>query len=416
MLRVLMANLFPVAPEIVMARLSDVRRLAIPDAVKAGEIRPVFQPILSLRDRSLAGFEVLSRWMSPVHGPISPIEFIPWAEEDGVIDDLTHAVLSAACIHAAGWGGSFFMCINVSPLQFSNSDIVSLVLMSLEGTGFARHRLIMEMTETASIAEASEAHEMIANLGNRGVRLALDDFGSGHSGLNRLLRYPFHTLKIDKGLVKEIETNIDSRTLVAALIGLCNSLGLDVIAEGIETEGQLAVLQAIGCTFGQGWLLGRELNSAAAASFVRLHSPPPGNARLANDTGSSNSVWSRPAAAEHQHTCGDQTDTPGLDMLFSLSDIGLCQIDPQMRIVRMNQSFAELFDRQDGPYDTPHVSHALPPDVSRWLQEHARRLAVSDDTFVYSLTHSYGRIIRLRIRRMITNSAFSGILLIAVPN
>lgn len=259
----------------------DPRRKALPHAVKGGEILPVFQPILRLDNLALAGFEVLARWNSPVHGRIAPETFIPWAEEDGYINALTHKLVASACAGAAGWAGDFFLCFNISPLQFNGCDLESVIFSAVAGTGFPHHRLVVEMTEGSAVSDTRHAQEIIARLGKAGVRLALDDFGTGHAGINRLLSFPFHALKIDRSFVRSIESDPGARNIMAAITGLAKSLGLDVVVEGIERQTQRDILLSLGCTYGQGWLLGLEMAPQEAERLARHHLPqacPPASA------------------------------------------------------------------------------------------------------------------------------------------
>ncbi|MBB3808893.1 EAL domain-containing protein [Pseudochelatococcus contaminans] len=395
----------------------DVRRHAVLGAVKGGEIRPAFQPIIRLREQSLAGFEALARWDSPTYGSIAPSTFIPWAEEDGLINALTHGLVSSACAAAAAWGEHFFLCFNISPLQFNGSDLVSVIFSAVDGTGFSRHRLVMEMTETSAISETRNAHEMIGHLSKSGVRIALDDFGTGHSGLSRLLSFPFYALKIDKTFVRTIEADADARMIVSAIVGLCDSLGLKVVAEGIERPEQLAVLQELGCTYGQGWLLGREMTPAAAAHFAegrKVATHYPETAVDLAEEAAKRRLFDEHVARGRLLSRG--ANLSGLDILFGLSDIGLCQVDLHMTIVRVNETLAALFHKHVHDLQDGAVKDVLPADFAGWLWQHAGEIGASDDTFVYSLAERSGRAIRLRVRRMLSGGSLTGILIMAVPN
>ncbi len=391
----------------------DPRRQALPHAVRQGEIRPVFQPIVRLDNLALAGFEVLARWNSPDHGPVAPETFIPWAEEDGYINALTHELVASACAAAAGWGEHFFLCFNISPLQFNGRDLESVIFSAVAGTGFPHHRLVMEMTESSDVYDTRNAHEIIGRLKKAGVRLALDDFGTGYAGINRLLSFPFHALKIDRSFVRSIETDPSARTIMAAIIGLASSLGLEVVVEGIERQAQRDILLSLGCTYGQGWLLGIEMAPPDAACFAQRHLPArlpapdparpalPGSDDATDDAPSSSAR--NPAAAR-------------LDALFGLADIGLCQIGPDMRLMRANDAFAALFQKPEEALNGGAASDVLPSDLALWLCRHAAEIGASDDTFVFSLPRESGPARRLRVRRMVMGSAPAGLLLMAVPN
>lgn len=252
---------------------SNTKRCAFSQAVGKGEIWPAFQPIVSMDNGALIGFEILARWNSPRFGAILPDEFIPWAEEDGLIDQLTHNLIVSACTVAAKWSGDFYLGFNISPMQFNQDDMATMIFSAVKETGFPLHRLKVEMTEKTLIDENSAAHALLKRLNSAGVAIMLDDFGTGYSNLSKLQNFSFQTLKIDKSFVRNIASNMNDRKIVTAIIDLGTSLGLEVIAEGVEDIEQARVLQSLGCVLAQGWLYGSDMTSADAALFAGLHKP-----------------------------------------------------------------------------------------------------------------------------------------------
>jgi len=217
-------------------------------AVEQRTIQPAFQPIVDLRSRRLAGYESLARWTDDTLGAVSPAEFIPLAEELGII-----------------WR----MSVNLSPLQLEEPDLIDKIQDALEYSGMAPGRLCLEITESAIIKHPDKAIRAMEELRTLGIRLAIDDFGTGYSSLSMLRKLPVHSLKIDRSFVMEITRSHADLQLVRAIIGIAQDFGLDVTAEGIESEEQAELLTALGCTNGQGYLFGRPacLLDASSASM-----------------------------------------------------------------------------------------------------------------------------------------------------
>ena len=261
-------------------RLRDRSELAqdLRLAVGAGEIIPHFQPIVDLASGDLVGFEALARWVHPSRGLISPDTFIPIAEDIGVIDAITYAMLRAACIAARDWPPSLSVSVNVSPLQLKDPWLASRLLAILTETGFAPGRLIIEVTENALIEDMPLTQAIFASLQDSGVRIALDDFGKGYSSLYHLRELRFDQLKIDRSFVHSLGCS-ESAKIVAAITGLGKSLGMPVTAEGVETSEEAGALRALGCETAQGFLFGKAvgaeetivlLNQIAARKFRHL--------------------------------------------------------------------------------------------------------------------------------------------------
>ncbi len=247
----------------------DLRR-----ALAAGQFDVVYQPIMEPDGRDVVGAEALARWRHPVLGPITPSEFIPLAEECGLIDALGEWVLRRACADAAAWPGELFVAVNVSPVQFRQRDFRQLVERVLAETGLDPQRLELEVTETAVFADELAAEQTIMDLRSCGVRMALDDFGVGYSSLIYLRRFAFDKIKIDRSFLEAMETTGESATIVHSIVHLGRSLGLTVTAEGIETVEQHRFLQAVGCHEMQGFLFSRPATLEDFRKLIGVDAPP----------------------------------------------------------------------------------------------------------------------------------------------
>jgi EAL domain-containing protein (putative c-di-GMP-specific phosphodiesterase class I) len=225
-------------------------------ALERGEISLEYQPQMNM-DRSLIGFEALVRWRHPVHGLISPAVFIPLAERGGLIFPIGEWILRAACREAASWSKPWLISVNCAPLQFRQGNLVKLVASVLAETGLAANRLELEITEGALVGDRAHAIAILKDLKGLGVRIAIDDFGIGYSSLSRLKDLPVDKIKIDRAFVADLHCDRDSASITRAIIALGHALGLTVVAEGVETEEQLAILAREACDQVQGFLLGR---------------------------------------------------------------------------------------------------------------------------------------------------------------
>jgi diguanylate cyclase (GGDEF)-like protein len=248
------------------AALETDLRAAIPN----GDIVPYFQPVLHLDSGELAGFEVLARWPHLERGMISPTQFIPVAEEAGLVDAMFWALLAQACRKALDAPGLFTLAVNISPSQIRDQWFPEKVLRTLRETGFPAQRLEIEVTESAMIGDIQRAKSSLMSLKNQGVRIALDDFGTGYSSLFLLRALPIDKLKIDRSFVSSLVADRESATIVGALVGLGKALGLQITAEGVEDEATAAALQAMGCEFVQGFYYGaaRETPDYAPAGLA----------------------------------------------------------------------------------------------------------------------------------------------------
>ncbi|ASY66213.1 diguanylate cyclase/phosphodiesterase (GGDEF & EAL domains) with PAS/PAC sensor(s) (plasmid) [Sinorhizobium sojae CCBAU 05684] len=230
---------------------------ALRNALEHDQLGIYYQVQMSLSSGEVRGYEALLRWTHPQFGSIPPSEFIPVAEENGLVTPLGAWVLRRACQDAATWASPCRVAVNVSAVQFMDANLPRLVQEVLIETGLPPHRLELELTETALIRDKTRSLHIMRQIKALGVGVALDDFGSGYSSLETLRSYPFDKIKLDRAFVEGIERDRQSKAIVRAVLTLGKSLDIPVLAEGIETEDQIAILRAEGCDEGQGFLLGR---------------------------------------------------------------------------------------------------------------------------------------------------------------
>ncbi|PLP56211.1 GGDEF-domain containing protein [Mesorhizobium loti] len=242
---------------------------ALRRAVSAGEVEPHFQPIVDLGTRRTIGFEALARWSDPDLGPVSPAVFIPIAEERGIIGPLSQLVLRKATEAARGWPGDLFLSFNLSPSQLVDQNTGLHILSILDRTGFDPRRLEIEITETGLMNDPISAEKIVEDLRRVGIRVSLDDFGTGQSSLGRLREFNFDKLKIDRAFVSSILEDRPSEHIIRAILAMCEGLGMDVVAEGIEQEAQADRLVQFGCAGGQGYLFGKPANADATLGYLR---------------------------------------------------------------------------------------------------------------------------------------------------
>ena len=249
----------------------DVRR-----AIERSEFRVHYQPIVRLEDGRIAGFEALVRWQHPERGLVPPSEFIPLAEETGLIVPLGRLVLEEACRQAAEWqqrwGEELVVSVNLSVKQISHPGLVEQVDAALRQSGLPPRLLKLEVTETMVMENTDGAITLLRRLKALGVHIAIDDFGTGYSSLSYLLRLPADTLKIDRSFVSGTGDAGRNVSIVRTIVGLAYSLGLDVVAEGVETEEQRALLADLGCPFAQGYLFSPAVDAAAAEGLITASS------------------------------------------------------------------------------------------------------------------------------------------------
>jgi diguanylate cyclase (GGDEF)-like protein len=237
-------------------------------AIVSGEIEPFFQPLVRMRDTAVVGFEVLARWVHPRKGILAPDRFLPLVAELGLSADMFIAQLESVCTTARDWPAHIRLSLNLSPGELQNEALPDVVRAVLDRTGFDGARLEVEITEDALIHDSKMARGVLDGLRALGMTVSLDDFGTGFSSLYHLRELPFDKVKIDKSFMRALDTDADSARYVAAIIGLCHALGLEMTAEGIEDEPTLRRLRELGCTYGQGYLFGRAVPAAEASRVL----------------------------------------------------------------------------------------------------------------------------------------------------
>jgi EAL domain-containing protein (putative c-di-GMP-specific phosphodiesterase class I) len=244
-----------------------------------------YQPEVELTTRRIVGVEALVRWQHPQRGLVSPLDFIPQAEENGLILPLGDWGLGQACRQLQTWQrkwprlSNLRVCVNLSARQFSRIGLADHVESLLLETGISANQLGLELTESSLISDAGEAARVLTSLNRLGVSLHMDDFGTGYSSLSHLHLFPFDVLKIDRSFVQRMNTGQQSLQIVQTILELARVLGMDVVAEGIETEEQSKILQELGCRYGQGYLFSpplpaSEIEALLAHPELSLHAPP----------------------------------------------------------------------------------------------------------------------------------------------
>ena len=251
-------------------------------ALERGELRVHYQPIWALAGRTIAGFEALVRWQHNGRGLVPPSDFIPIAEETGLIVPLGHWVMVEACRQLAAWRDQFgassellFMSVNLAPAQLNQSDLVEQTADVLDRTGLSGEQLKLEITETAMMADPKDVQAKLTALHRLGIRLCIDDFGTGYSSLSQLHTYPFDTLKIDRSFIARIAEGRESVEMVRTILLLGRNLRLSLVAEGVETAQQCDWLLSAGCTYAQGYFLSPPLEAQAIAFLLRQQASRP---------------------------------------------------------------------------------------------------------------------------------------------
>ncbi len=244
-------------------------------AIALGQLELHYQPQVAIATGALTGFEALLRWNHPQRGLVPPGDFVPLAEEIGLIVPIGEWVLRTACREAATWPTDLHVAVNVAAPQFARGDIVGVVRSALAESGLAAHRLEIEVTETSLLHDVSRAIATCHRLRGMGVRISLDDFGTGYSSLTQLRDFPLDRVKIDRSFIAGINERADSAAIVQAVVALGATLGLRTTAEGVETEEQMHRLVAQGCADAQGFLIARPVAAAEVrATIDRLRATP----------------------------------------------------------------------------------------------------------------------------------------------
>jgi len=252
------------------ARMKDRRvlELALRQAFDNGEFELFYQPVLNLDKGEVSCCEALLRWHHPKRGMVSPAEFIPVAEEIGLIVALGEWVIRQACAEAASWSGDVCVAVNLSPTQLGSKGLLPAVLSALASSGLPASRLELEITEAVLMQNSEATLRTLHQLRALGIRISMDDFGTGYSSLSYLRSFPFDKLKIDRCFINGLGANSESDAIVQAVTGLCRTLCVTTVAEGVETVEQLRGVLAEGCDEVQGDLFSRPVPAAQVAALL----------------------------------------------------------------------------------------------------------------------------------------------------
>ena len=253
------------------ARVRRTLELDLRQAIARGELEVYYQPCVSLQDGRITGCEALVRWHHPERGLVSPGEFIPIAEETGLINEIGEWVLSTACTDATSWPNGIRLAVNVSPVQFKSATLALKVTAALAASGLSASRLELEITEAVLIRDDDTALAVLHQLRAIGVRIALDDFGTGYSSLSYLQRFPFDKIKIDRAFVEDLAEGDGSSSIVQAVVNIAAARRMTTTAEGVETEAQRQMLRALGCSEMQGYLFSPPKPLAQIKALLDAH-------------------------------------------------------------------------------------------------------------------------------------------------
>ena len=301
-------------------------------ALERDEFFPVFQPMVELRTGQLTGFELLARWRRDRETTVGAEHFVPQIEANGLSSRLTQALLEKAFASAALLESPLHLAVNLSALQLQDPGLPGMIASCAGRGGFALTRLTLEVTESALLEDLTRAKAVAQELKELGCKLALDDFGTGYSSLRHLESLPFDKLKVDRSFVGSMTTARESRKIVAAVVGLGQSLGLTTVAEGVETPAQASMLLWLGCDLGQGWLYGKP---AGAEEIPRMLAAAPQTFQSAI-----------PAAADGNSLVGLESlpaqRLAQIQAIYDGAPVGLCFLDKRMRYVSLNRRLAEM--------------------------------------------------------------------------
>jgi EAL domain-containing protein (putative c-di-GMP-specific phosphodiesterase class I) len=265
------------------------RRRDLDRAIAEDVLDVRFQPKVTLATGRMAGAEALVRWFTPAGEEVPPDDFIPIAEESGLIVPLGRAVLARACHAAADWPNAGAVAVNLSPVQLERDDVVAMVEHALAHSGLPPHRLELEVTEQVLLEDVDRVASTLGRLRDLGVALALDDFGSGYLSFAMLRRLPLDTLKLDRSFARALDLDPRAADVVAGMVAMAHRLGLATVAEGVETAGQRDLLRRLGCDLGQGFFFGRPAAVPMLEADLR--------ARRAHDRGRGRASRSRARSA-----------------------------------------------------------------------------------------------------------------------
>ena len=251
-----------------------VLELDLRQALAAGEFELHYQPLVTVATARITGFEALIRWNHPTRGLVPPMEFIPLAEEIGLIVPIGEWVVRQACAEAAGWPDDIRIAINLSPVQFKSSNLIPTIVSALANSGVAPSRLELEITEGVLLQSSETTLKTLHQLRALGLRISMDDFGTGYSSLSYLRSFPFDKIKIDRSFVADLDKNTDCASIVHAVTFLGASLGMSTTAEGVETAEEFERLRADGCTEVQGYLFSPPQPATEVARLLGAQAVP----------------------------------------------------------------------------------------------------------------------------------------------
>lgn len=348
--------------------LDEARR-----GLENGEFVPYFQPLIIIRTGQLAGFELLARWNHPTAGVIAPDDFIPLAERDGWIGDLTRALLKKGFAAAASLPKPLTIALNISPVLLHDGDLPGQIQRAAELTGFSLDCLVVEITESALTSDMEHAGKIARQLKAMGCGLALDDFGKGYSSLFHLQSLPFDKIKIDRSFVSSMTDRRESRKIVGAVVGLGQSLGLTTVAEGVETMEQDEMLLWLGCDLAQGWLYGRPVPAEGLSNVVSASRKRAEPRRQLEDRTSrlSYSKFDNPPAQRLAQ----------LKAVYDGAPVGLAFLDCNLRYVTLNQRLAEMNGSPMEEHLGRTVAEMIPelsPTVEPYIRRALKGEAISD--------------------------------------
>jgi PAS domain S-box-containing protein len=332
------------------SKQSSLRREVL-SALRHQQIVPHFQPLVQIRTGIVSGFEVLARWQHPRRGLLSAEHFIPIAEQTGLMGELTESILLQALTATAKLPGNLQISVNISPVQLRDEGLPELFQRVAEQTSFDLTRVVVEVTETALVENLEQAHFIASGLKKLGIKLALDDFGTGYSSLSHLQALPFDELKVDRTFVGSMLTSRESRKIVAAVIGLGQSLHLTTVAEGIEDEKQAEILRWLGCDLGQGWLYGRAVPAEELLETVTNLA-----ARSCSDAAPSieltRNIGPLPAHRLAQY-----------EAIYDGAPVGLSLLNTELEYVNINQRLADMNGLPVSAHIGRKVYDILPPKL-----------------------------------------------------
>ncbi|MGJ0480041.1 EAL domain-containing protein [Pantoea agglomerans] len=334
---------------------NDEPRERLQQRIKRGEFHPFFQPIVSLEDLRVMGFEMLARHISPEGTITPPADFIPAMERAGLLDELMLSLMVQGFKTAATWPEQTFLSMNVSPSQLDGRCLAETIRKTARQSEFDLAWLKIEITETALLNDIDTARKEIETLSEMGCTIALDDFGTGYSSLAWLIQLPVNTLKIDSSFIRSMLDKKDSRKIISSVVGLGRSLDMDVIAEGVETDEQAEMLRGIGCLYAQGYLFGRPVSAAESGLMLTTATDRGFNRRVA-----------RLSLDQRAHQISSMYAVPGTS---------ICFLDPELVIVDASDTFAERVGW--APHDLIHkyIYEVIPSQADKllWLQEFRKK-------------------------------------------